>query len=137
MARNPDIETVHEEAERAPESVRQQGSELEELSRHASELAHSLPFQPNLQSSEWIVKRRRALNRTLVPLLGALQSPIPKEPVSDDFRWLHDNVRLLYSELQATAAFLARRLSHRDSCWRPGTFLARPGSPPIWRRFST
>jgi cyclic beta-1,2-glucan synthetase len=103
MPQDPDIETVHEEAERPPESVRQKGSELEELSRHASKLAHSLPLQPNVQSSEWIVKRRRALNKRLPPLLGALQTPAHKEPVSDDFRWLHDNVRLLYSEFQATA----------------------------------
>src|SRR6202049_450715 len=103
MPQNPDIETVHEEAEHRPEPLHHEASELKELSTHASELAHSLPLQPNVQSTEWIVKRRRALNKRLLPLLDALQTPTPKEPVSDDFRWLHDNVRLLYSELQATA----------------------------------
>jgi len=102
MPQNPNIEAIHEETRHA-ESLDRQGSELKELSRHASELAHSLPLQHNVKSSEWIVKRRRDLNKRLPPLLDALQTPTPKEPVSDDFRWLHDNVRLLYSELQATA----------------------------------
>jgi len=38
------------------------------------------------------------LSRTLKPLVTNLESPPPKA-VSNDFRWLHDNIRLLEAEL--------------------------------------
>lgn len=78
-------------------------SEFDRLRQRGSELASNLPWQPNVHSSDWIVKQRHELDVTLRPLLAALHAPVPKASVSDDFHWLHDNVRLLYSELQATA----------------------------------
>ena len=78
-------------------------SEFYRLRQSGSELARNLPWQPNVHSSGWIVKQRHELDVTLRPLLATLHAPVPKASASDDFHWLHDNVRLLYSELQATA----------------------------------
>ena len=102
MPQNPHLETVHEERE-PPSRVMEKGPEYDGLRAHAADLAHKLPWHPTAKSSDWIVRKRRALNAVLAPILAVLHQPAPKTEVSDDFHWLHDNVRLLYSELQATA----------------------------------
>ncbi|MGH9529162.1 MAG: glucoamylase family protein, partial [Terriglobales bacterium] len=101
MPQNPHIETVHEEAQVPPGVAAP--PEFSELRTRAHDLARNLPWHPTVKSSDWIVKQRRALNASLAPVLAALHQPAPKTGVSDDFHWLHDNVRLFYSELQATA----------------------------------
>ncbi len=104
MPQNPHLETANanEEAQ-PPERIAETAPEYSELRSHASELARDLPWHPTVKSSDWIVKQRRALNASLGPVLVALHQPAPKTEVSDDFHWLHDNVRLVNSELHATA----------------------------------
>jgi len=67
----------------------------------AAELASSLAWLPGEQASRPFRKRCRSLSHALKRLLTALESPPPKA-ISDDFRWLHDNIRLLEGELEDT-----------------------------------
>lgn len=69
------------------------------LSLRAIELAHTLAWTPGQHASRPLWSRCRNLTRMLKPLLAKLESPLPKA-VSDDFRWLHDNLRLLEAELE-------------------------------------
>jgi cyclic beta-1,2-glucan synthetase len=103
MPQNPRAEAVHEEGEQLSERVPDNAMEFDGLRVHAFELARNLRWNPAVKSSEWVVKQRRKLNATLGAVLAALHQPVPKTEASSDFHWLHDNVRLLYSELQATA----------------------------------
>ncbi|MGH9510862.1 MAG: glucoamylase family protein [Terriglobales bacterium] len=102
MPQNPQTETLHHEKEaqsgRPPESA-----EFDRLRSSASGLSRNLPWNPAVKSSDWIVGERRTLNAALAPVLAALHQPVPKTELSDDLRWLHDNVRLLYTESHATA----------------------------------
>ncbi len=104
MPQNPHLETANanEEAQ-PPERIAETVPEYSELRSHASNLARNLPWHPTVKSSDWIVKQRRALHEALGPVLAAIHQPAPKTEVSDDFHWLHDNVRLVNSELHATA----------------------------------
>ena len=72
------------------------GGELETpiLSLRATELARNLAWVPGQHASRPFLSRSRALSRALRPLLASLESHPPKA-VSDDFRWLRDNLRLL------------------------------------------
>ena len=65
----------------------------------AAELARNLAWLPGEHASRPFWNRYRSLSRALKPLLTMLESPPPKL-LSDDFRWLHDNVRLLEAELE-------------------------------------
>ena len=102
MPQHPHLETVHDEPQQ-PERAVETAPEFEDLRSRASELARNLPWHPTVKSSDWIVKQRRALNAALAPVLAGIHQPAPKTGVSDDFHWLCDNVRLVYSELHATA----------------------------------
>ena len=65
----------------------------------ATELAGNLAWLPGQDASRPFRSRCRALSHALKPLLKALESPPPRT-ISDDFRWLHDNTRLLEAELE-------------------------------------
>jgi cyclic beta-1,2-glucan synthetase len=107
MTQNHDVQSVREEVEPPPQSRPEialgSAPELDGLRSHALQLARNLPWNPAVRSSDWIVKQRRALSAALNPILAALRQPHSKTKVSEDFHWLHDNVRLLDSELQATS----------------------------------
>jgi cyclic beta-1,2-glucan synthetase len=78
------------------------------LSHRATELARNLAWLPGQRASRPFWNRYRSLSRALKPLLTMLESSPPKL-LSDDSRWLHDNVRLLEAELEdARAAFKVR-----------------------------
>ena len=68
------------------------------LRTRAAELARSLDFLPNLSTSTQVADRWQALLVRLNPLLKSLEGPLPRTPISDDFRWLHDNANLVASE---------------------------------------
>jgi cyclic beta-1,2-glucan synthetase len=95
-------QSAHLELGRAgSEDVRHPKRELAQgapLNVRAAELAHSLAWLPGRRASRPFRNRCRALSRALKPLVTSLESPPPKT-VSNDFRWLHDNVRLLEAEL--------------------------------------
>jgi cyclic beta-1,2-glucan synthetase len=84
------------------------------LSLHASELARNLAWLPNTPSSSVLVERWRTLSQSLAPVLASVQAPLRDQNVSDDFRWLHDHVNLLYSEMRTTGELLKtlRKIPH-------------------------
>jgi len=63
----------------------------------AAELARNSAWLPGQPASRPFRSRCRTLFHALKPLLTALESP-PPQKISDDFRWLRDNFRLLAGE---------------------------------------
>ncbi|HLK31799.1 MAG TPA: hypothetical protein VKT29_01835, partial [Terriglobales bacterium] len=103
MPENTHVEILCAEAERWPESGPELTTDLEELRAAAAQSAAMLVSLPATRSHRYFVHRSRALKKALKPLWNQLDTPLPKEAFSDDFRWLHDNARLLYSMLQDVA----------------------------------
>ncbi len=100
------IELVRDEAESSPSGSLDSASHEQALRANAAQLAHTLGWQPSVKSSHYFVERVRALGKSLNSVLAKLHGPVPKTPVSDDFHWLHENVHLLYTELQGIGAGL-------------------------------
>jgi cyclic beta-1,2-glucan synthetase len=105
MPRNPHFELVDPDAERLPEPVgliRDRAA----LEAKAVEFAESLAWLPNSSSSETFPERGEALERAFAPIFSSLPAPAPESTVSNDYRWLYDNERLLDTEVQNTVAAL-------------------------------
>jgi hypothetical protein len=102
MPQNTHLERISAEAERllGPASA---AHTPQSLHQKAEELASNLKWLPNTPSSRTFAERTRALDQAFRPVFLALQSPPPVSHESDDLRWLYDNERLLYSELQTTS----------------------------------
>src|SRR6185437_14025147 len=62
--------------------------------------AAGLASLPRSRSRRFFAQRCWRLRKSLKPLWSVLDTSLPKEAIGDDFRWLHDNARLLYSTLQ-------------------------------------
>jgi hypothetical protein len=103
MPQNTHLETISAEAERLPEPVHA-ARNPQVIHEGAAELAHTLTWLPNSPSSHTFAERSRVLAHDFKPIFTALELPAPEVPISDDFRWLYDNSRLLYAELQNTAS---------------------------------
>ncbi len=100
MPRNTELEIICAEAERWPEHWPETDADLSALRAEAARLASEVTSLPAAGCRRFFAQRCRALKKSLKPLWSALDTPLPKEHISDDFRWLHDNARLLYSTLQ-------------------------------------
>jgi cyclic beta-1,2-glucan synthetase len=99
MPQNTHLEAASTDARRMPEPVRAlRNPEL--IHEKAAELARTLMWLPDVATSHTFADRTRAVARNLRPIFAALDRPAPKSPTSDDFTWLYDNGRLVYSELQ-------------------------------------
>ena len=105
MPQNPHVEFAGAEAQPLPQSIRAGTAtpDADALHSHAVALAASLAWLPSENSSHVLYQRHRAVTAALRPVLPALEAPLPDAAVSDDLRWLHDNVRLLYSDLDNNA----------------------------------
>jgi hypothetical protein len=102
MPQNTHLKTVSAETERLPEPVH--ASHDPQVIREAAvELARTLRWLPNFPSSHTFAERSRVLAHDFKPIFAALEVRAPEGPTSDDFRWLYDNGRLLYTELQNAA----------------------------------
>jgi cyclic beta-1,2-glucan synthetase len=108
MPQNTHLEIVTAEEEQFSDPVRK-ARNPEVLRQTAQELALSLNWLPNTLFSRIFVQRSAALIRAFKPILRALDGPPPESPISDDFRWLYDNSRLVYTELYGTARALRQR----------------------------
>ncbi|GAC1428348.1 MAG: hypothetical protein NVS1B11_07950 [Terriglobales bacterium] len=75
-------------------------SELDGLRTNAIELARNLRFLPDVPSSRSLPDRAAQISKKLRPLLARLHAPVRKDVLSDDFRWLRDNVSLVSSDLE-------------------------------------
>ncbi len=94
-------QNVHLEVVSGYESARANAQPISDdavLHTRAMELARSLDWLPNIATSTFIWERWQALLARLKPVIDACNGPLPRNPFSDDFRWLHDNVSLLASE---------------------------------------
>jgi len=103
MPQNTHLEIVCAEAERWPETLPESPADVSELRGKAAQRATLLTSLPSSRARRYFVQRCRTVNDQLKPLWSALDTSLPKEAISDDFRWLHDNARLLYSTLQDVA----------------------------------
>ena len=108
MPTNTHLETISAEAERLPERAHA-APDAQVLRQSAEALARALAWLPNTASSRTFTERCRALAHDLKPIFAALELPVPDSPISDDFRWLYDNDRLLYTELQSVVGTLKSR----------------------------
>src|SRR5450432_1273614 len=100
MLPNPDTDLAREEVDRSLPSPLDVASDEQALRSNAAQLAHKLGWQPSVKSSRYFVERARVVIKALKPVLARLHGPALKTPVSDDFHWLHENVNLLYTEMQ-------------------------------------
>ena len=107
MPENAQPELVSAEAEGLRQPPKKTGPDIDigALRARAAELSRTLAWIPGQPASRPFRSRCRALSHALKPLLAALESPAPKT-VSDDFRWLYDNLRLLESELEDVCEIL-------------------------------
>jgi cyclic beta-1,2-glucan synthetase len=99
MPQNTHLEIISEEARLFREPVAE-NSDHSAIESAATELAESLTWLPGTTSSGTLLERLAALKRSIQPLFAELDRGPAGQDVSDDFRWLYENARLLYSELQ-------------------------------------
>ena len=108
MPQNIHLRTVTVDSER----LRETGPSIHDpqrLHERAEALTHVLKWLPNIASSDTFSERVSALKHALKPVFSALERPVPPRPVGDDFRWLYDNGRLLYTELLNVTGVLKHR----------------------------
>jgi hypothetical protein len=100
MPQNTHLEIICAEAERWPGNWPEMSADLSAVRAKAAPFAAGLTSLPRTSPRRFFAQRCRVLRKSLKPLWSALDTPLPKEAIGDDFRWLHDNARLLYSTLQ-------------------------------------
>ncbi|MGA8491503.1 MAG: glucoamylase family protein [Terriglobales bacterium] len=100
---------INSETERIVDFSEESAANEAVLRSQAAELAQSLSWLPSENSSRAFVERCRHLSKVLKPLLRRLDVPLPGSPVSDDSRWLHDNVYLIISEFEGASETLKLR----------------------------
>lgn len=113
MPKNTHLEAIGADAERLPEPA-QRARDPQVIREKAEELARGLTWLPNSPSSHTFAERIHILAQDFKPIFAALERPASKSPASDDFRWLFDSSRLLYSELQNASGTLKSqaRIAH-------------------------
>src|SRR6266851_1361971 len=79
-----------------------------------AQFAAQLGWLPGTPASGTFRERCRRLASALKPLFAAVEATASHAPLSDDFRWLRDNIPLVYSEMLNVATELKplRRLPH-------------------------
>ena len=84
------------------------------LREGAALLAQNLSWLPSESGSQVFLARWRQLSKALSPVLRVLEAPLPGAGISDDSRWLYDNVHLTVSELDSAGETfkLRRKIPH-------------------------
>jgi hypothetical protein len=100
MANERYLEIVRDQPEQVRERPETGLLEMQRLRTAAAELVSGLVSLPASDSTRWMRQRCEVLQRTLSPLLAQLEMPSQSFPESEDWRWLHDNVRLVHALLQ-------------------------------------
>jgi cyclic beta-1,2-glucan synthetase len=101
MPENIHLELVSGEYESVREFSDNLISDDKLLRLRAGELANNLVWVPSETSSHILLDRCRKVEDVLKPILRALDARWVGIEMSDDFRWLYDNVSLLSSELES------------------------------------
>ncbi len=108
MPQNTHLEIISAESERLRDPAHTI-HDPRSLHRKAEALASELAWLPNPTISHVLADETAAVTRALKPILAQLDGPIPQSPISDDFRWLYDNSRLFYTELQNVNGLLRQQ----------------------------
>src|ERR1700688_1169141 len=95
------LETVGVTTEQYLESSKEMGADELAVRTSAAELARNLSWLPGESQSRVFAERCSQLSKALRPLLRRLESRSQGTAISDDSRWLHDNLHLLRSELES------------------------------------
>src|ERR1700719_4990674 len=98
MPRNTHVDIMIEEEERLHEPVGE-ASDIRILRDAGAQFAAQLGWLPGTPSSQTFRERCRRLASALKPLFAAVEATPSHAPVSADFRWLRDNIPLVYSEM--------------------------------------
>ena len=99
MPQNTHLEMVNEEAERLEETS-PRSTDTSALESQSKNLARNLAWLPGVHYSDSVFQRCRALRRAVNHGMRPFRVPLAvDDKVADDFRWLHDNVRLVDMEL--------------------------------------
>ncbi len=111
MAENVPFEIVRAEAE--PPSPQEAAADplAQVLHEKARALQPTLHWLPNTPTSSVFAARAKALPESLTPILASA-SATPRVPISDDYRWLSDHVRLLHAEMRTLPSSKLRKLPH-------------------------
>jgi hypothetical protein len=125
MPQNTHLEALSAESERLPEPVHA-AQNPQAIHEAAQKLAGALTWLPNSPSSYTFAERSGRLAHDLKPVFTALERPAPKSPISDDFRWLFDNSRLLYTELQNVVEELKAHTKIAHARSPSGAIVPRP-----------
>jgi cyclic beta-1,2-glucan synthetase len=127
MPQDTQLEMHNPQAEHPVTGV-ETGSNDRALRASATLLAQNLSWVPSESRSQVFLARCRELSKALGPVLRALDTPLPGAAISDDSRWLYDNVHLIVSELDGAAETfkLRRKIPHVRT--QSGTIAPRIGS---------
>jgi cyclic beta-1,2-glucan synthetase len=110
MPQNIHLEMVSAKTTRRFEPSGEMAPDELALRSNAAELARNLSWLPGESKSQIFVERCRQLSKAFRPVLKRLEARSLGTAPSDDFRWLHDNVHLLNSELQSVCETFKARL---------------------------
>src|ERR1700716_2514995 len=124
MPDNAHVDIMIAEEERHPEPAGG-ASDSQHLRDAGTQFAAQLGWLPGTPASSTFRERSRRLASALKPLFAAVDATPSHAPVSDDFRWLRDNIPLMYSEMLNVATELKplRRLPHARA--RKGEIVPR------------
>lgn len=99
MPQNTHVELVNKEAETLPRAI--SASEIPAVRNEGERWSRELAWVPGAKSSKYFFERVKKISSRLRPLFVSLGSLEKGVTGGDDFNWLRDNVRLLYSEFSA------------------------------------
>ncbi len=102
MPQNVHLEMVNAQTESRLESSREITRDEHALRSNAAQLARNMSWLPGESKSPVFIERCRQLSKVLKPLLKRMEARSPGTTISDDSRWLYDNVHLLNTELGNT-----------------------------------
>src|SRR3954466_6772631 len=100
MPQNTHLELASAEADRIP-AAPGKVVDAAALRVSAAQLSQSLAWLPSTGSSSYFTERCTALAAQIQPLFRVFKDGPKNANVSDDYRWLHDNLSMIQSELTA------------------------------------
>src|SRR5579863_10340542 len=109
MPQDVHLETINGEADRSLVPSVEMASNERALRSNAAKLARNLSWLPSESPSRVFAERFRKLTKALKPVLRGVAVPRPGTAISDDCRWIYDNVHLIVSELDDAGETFKRR----------------------------
>src|SRR4029077_9671827 len=98
MPQNSHAEGIIADEDRHPESTGEL-SNLDAYRAAGAEFSARLGWLPGTPASQTFMRRARRLRHALKPVFAAIEGKFQRSQLTDDMRWLRDNVSLIYSEM--------------------------------------